>query len=1049
MSNAENNGESVKIESPTKLEQMGLIAWFAGNRVASSVIVAFLLIAGFMVGSKLVIHNLPEVKVNSVFVEVPVPGSTPREVQDDVIEQIENAVIGLSNVDQVLSTSREGLGRIKIDLDPQADKDVALNNIKNAINSLTRITNPSVEEPQITVLPWVSEVITLAISSNLLSESELRREAERLRSSLIVLPELTVIKLQGARDQQISIDINENEMQKYGISIADINRAVRSQSANLTAGQISTANGDITLQIDDKRTTGAEFEDVILITKANGSVIRLRDVAVVRDAFVDDPMLTELDGERAIFLRIQSIGDQSLRVINNAVKEHLRSYVVPDNVNVEILINRYSSTSERLERIIDNAIIGMALVFLCLVLIFDLRLAFWTTLGIPLSFAGALMLFPFFGLTINLMSLFALFLMIGIVVDDAIVVGESIATERKRSDSALSAAIKGTKIVAGPLIVGALTTILALMPMAFITEAAWQTFHVVTVVAILVLGVSLLDAFFILPSKLAFENKWSAPPLSRWSTQINDHVDAIRDNLVMNSVTWSLRKVWLVIGIGVLLVILSLVLLRTDIVRFVFVNNNSRVAEMIQAEITLPPGTAFESTVDVSRQFSEAAARINEEFDGVAIRSLSITVGSILAMRGDDNDINGSNLATIRAYLNKRPDRKIRIIDTAEAWQKFTSHISGIERLHFVKSELRARPSISYSVQHPEPEIMEQVAFMLSNEIDNTLGIFSAYDTLTLGTKQFSFELTPVAVAAGLTSATLGGQIRRRVFGAEVERFQRGFDEVRVIVKLSNDEINTITDITELEIGLPNGKIAPISELATLTEVQDFAELNRIDGEQAILVEAYTDLSVSTPSQVRRILENGIINQLRNQFPSITIEPGGDARSEARIYSQLAIILPLAIIAIFAVMAAFLRSFWKPFLVVLGIPIGFSGAVILHWILGYEFSFVSMLGIIAVSGVTVNDSLLLTDRYNNIKKEHGGLPTIAVVAAAARHRFRAVFLTGLTTILGISPLLYESSETLAYLIPFIVSMLGGLVFTLFFVIFLLPALIVLIDEKNE
>ena len=1049
MSNALNSGGAENIESPAELHRKGLIAWFAGNRVASSVIVVFLLIAGVMVGMKLVIHNFPEIKAQSIFVEVPVPGSTPREIQDDIVEQIENAVIGLISVDQVLSTSREGLAQIRIELDSQADENVVLSDVKNAITALTRLTHPHVEEPRITVLPWVNEVITIAVSSNLLSEIELRSEAERLRNSMIVLPELTLVELQGTRDRQISIEIDENTMREYGISIADIRRAIHSQSANLTAGEIRTANGDITFHIDENRMTGVEFEDVGLITKADGSVIRLRDVAVVRDAFVDEPVLTELDGERTIFLRIQSIGNQSLRVISDTVKDHLGSYAVPDNVHVEILTNRFRSASERLQRIVRNAIIGVVLVFICLVLIFDLRLAFWTTLGIPLSFAGALMLFPAFGLTINLLTLFALFLMIGIVVDDAIVVGDSIATERKRSGSVLSASINGTKIVAGPLIVGAITTIIALLPLLFIAENSWQIFNVVTIVAILVLGISLLDAFFVLPSKLAYDKKWSAPPLSRWSSRINVYVDAIRDNLVMNSVTWSLKKVWVVIGIGVLLVVLSLAMLRTDIVRFVLFNNNSSVAEMLQVEITLPPGTAFESTVDISRQFAEAAARVNKEFDGTSIKSLSITAGSILAMRGDDQDINGSNLATIRAYLNKRPDRKLLIVETADAWRYFTSHIPGIERLHFVTSEVRAKPSISYSVRHHDPDIMQEAALRLRGAIDKAPGVYGGYDTMTLGKTQFDIELTPVAEAAGLTSVTLGNQIRRRVIGAEIERLQRGYDEVRVVAKLPNDDLKTVADITRLEISLPNGKTVPISELATLTEVQDFAELNRIDGEAAILVEAYTDLYFTTPGQVRRSLESSIINQLRTQYPNITIAPSGGARSEARIFDQLSTLLPLTLIAMFAVIAAFLRSYWKPLLVVLGIPIGLSGAIILHWILGYEFSLISILGVVAVSGVTVNDSLLLTDRYNHLKQEHRGLPAIAVVAAAARHRFRAVFLTSLTTILGLSPMLYESSESLAYLIPFIVSMLGGLVFSLFFVIFLLPALIVLIDEKNE
>ena len=962
---------------------------------------------------------------------------------------MEEAIVGISGVSRVVSAARENTGRIEVELETFAGDEAVLNDVINAIDTIENFPPPNAEQPKIKLLRWANDVMTLFVSSGSVTEGRLRFAAEDLRDRLLALPGVSHVQLAGTRDKEIRIELGEEELRRHRLQIADIKRAIRRASLNLTFGELRTDAGGVVLQVVEKRKHGTEFKDVPLIAKLDGTVITLGDVASIHDSFVDEKVLTELDGVPVVLVRISASGRQSVKEISNAVSKFMESYDLPESISAGVWQDRVELTIERLTRIVGNAVIGAVLVFICLVSVFDLRLAFWTSFGIPLAFVGSLIFFAPADMTLNMGTLFAFFLMVGIVVDDAVVVGESIATERSGGGSALTAAISGARAVVGPLVVGAVTTLIALVPFLFITEGVWQLVRVIPFVALFVLAISLVEAFFILPAHLSHDRAWSLPPLSDFRGAVSAWLDGIRDSVVSGTVSWSVRHVWTALAIGAVVVACAVLLLRFEAVPVVFGEGRASVTNTVQVELRLPAGSPFETTLAAAERFRDAAQSVNDDLEGTSIRSVSIVVGRIVSTQPGDAELKGGNLATVRAHLYDRPVRIAEPSEIERAWRQSVGDVSGLEHVEFVTTRTKMRRNLAYSIRHDDPQALQDAARELRSALASVSGVYGIYDNLSPGKRQLEIELTPAGKAAGLSPALLGAQLRARIHGAEAQRIQRGREEVKVVVRYPAERRRSLSELAGMRIARPGGGKVPLSLVATLTEKQELAELTRIDGKRAAFIEAKADVAVITPIQARRIVEDGVVQELRAKYPGIGIERDGGARDEKRVFETLGALVPLAPIAMYAVMAAFLRSYWKPLVAAAGIPAAFAGAVPIHWILGWDFTFMSVFGIVAVSGVVVNDALVLLDRYNIIRRGNETIPAIAAAAAATRHRFRAVLLTSLTTVLGLSPLLYERSDALLFLVPFVASMPGGLVLSGAFVLFLLPAMVMIADGRRE
>ena len=1040
----------------------GLIAYFAGNPVAANLLMVFFIVGGLIAGSNLPLQNFPEIDLRSVTVSVRSPGSSPREVREDIVRRLEENVVGLPGVERVVAAAYEGLAQVTVELATFADAAAVLDDVQNAVDRIENFPPVSAEQPEIQYNRVEIEVLTLSVSSASATENELRLAAQALREGLLELPSVSQVTLVGTRDREISIEVSEVELRRNGLSINQITDAIRRASLNLTFGELRTDAGGLVLQTVSKRQFGEEFEDIPVITRLDGSILTVGEVAEIRDGFVDEDIITRVDGDPAILVRVDATGQQSIVTMGEDIRSWLASYQPPPNVEIGIWTDRAGDAVDTISSIVGNAVVGTILVLLCLVVFFDLRVATWITVGIPLSFLGSLIFFGMSGLTLNLGTIFAFFLMVGIVVDDAVVVGDSIAAEREGGKEALEAAVSGARAMVGPITIGAVTTMLAFIPLLFITPPRLQIVNVFPYVALFVLTVSLIEAFFILPAHLSHPGRWSLPPLSDIQHRAHLRLQTIRDMVVVPAVSWSVRRTWLAPVLGILLVLFALLLLRADVVRIVYFDEVLNASENIQADLTLPVGTPFEVTLAAAERFSDAALAVNDQGEGTAVEAVSIMAGNVVSRRTAEAGPNRSHLASVVVHLNERPIRRMSVLGIAGQWRENIGDVSYLESVAYYTQRTPSESGVAYALKHDDLDSLRAATNELTASMASMPGIYGISDNLVLGKRQFEIELTPAGRAAGLTPAGIGVQLRSSFHGAEVQRIQRGHDEIKVMVRYPRERRQSMRELASERIHRPgtgesrasppppaSGGEVPLSTVADLSERRELAALVSIDGQQTALVSAEADPALLTPLQARREINESFVPELLERYRNLRIEPHGSARTEGNLLGTLAVLIPLLLIAMYVLIAAFLRSYWKPVIAVAGIPIAFSGAVVSHWILGWDFSAMSLFGVIGVAGVIVNDALVLMDRYNVLRRESNTIPAIAAASAATRQRFRAVFLTSLTTILALAPLLYTRSEELMILVPFVVSMLGGLVFSGFFILCLLPSLVMVAEARTE
>ena len=1042
--------DTVPVTRPEAASRPGPIAWFAGNPVAANLLMLFFIVGGIVSGTHLAVQYFPPVDLRTVTVTVPFPGASPREVEEDVNRRIEESVIGLAGVERVVGTATEGLGRISIELANFADAGTVLNDVRTAVDGIENFPPVTADQAEVELRQLALEVMTLAVSSAAVSEHELRLAAEDVRDELLELPSVSQVQLQGTRDREISIELSEEELRRHNLTFSEISSIVQGASLNLTFGELRTEAGGVVLHTVSKRRYGEEFKDIPLITRLDGTIVTLGDVAEIRDGFVDEDVVTRFNGRPAVLVRIDATQAQSVVGMARKIKRWLAGHSPPEEVTVAIWSDRAQPSLNRLSAIIRNGLIGAILVFLSLALLFDLRVATWVTVGIPLSFVGSLIFFGPAGLTLNIGTIFGLFLMVGIVVDDAVVVGESIAAERERGGDSLEAAISGARAVVGPITVGVITTVLGFLPLLFITSINYQFVNVFPWVAFFVLLVSLIEAFFILPAHLSHKRRWSASPLSDVQDALRGWLDGVRDRIVVPAVSWSVRNITLTLACAALVVVAAVYLLRSETVRIIIFDKDADTSGNVQADLELPVGAPFDATLATAERFVSAGHAVNDQLGGTAIQSISIGAGSSASTGlGEKEAGNASHLAWVKLHLHERPIRTVSPAEIERLWRWHAGDVSYLEKVEYQTTRVQDRPSVAYALKHDDADVLRHAATELRSFMSGMPGLYEISDSLSLGKRHIEIDLTPAGEAAGLTPASLGRQLRANFNGAEVQRIQRGRDEIKVMLRYPAEHRRSLRDLANERILRPQSTEVALSTVARLTETREMPTLTRIDGKRAALVNAQADIATITPMQARRQIGEAIVPELLERYPGLKVEIHGAARDTRAMLETLGVTVPLVLLAMYALMAAFLRSYWKPLVAVVGIPIAFAGAVLGHWILGWDFTAMSMFGVVAVTGVIVNDALVLMDRYNTIRREHDAIPAVAAVSAAARHRFRAVLLTSLTTVLGLSPLLYERSDELVFLVPFVVSVLGGLVLSGLFILFILPAVVMIAEGRHE
>jgi multidrug efflux pump subunit AcrB len=1025
----------------------GIVAYFARNPVASNLVMVILLVGGLLAALGLTAQVFPTIDPGTVTISVAYPGATPSEVEEGITRRVEEAVFGIDGVDRVISRASENLGSVTLELKDFVDADKVRDDAEAAVQQLIDFPPEDAEQAKIVRAETLADVLTIVVSSEM-GERQLRRGAEAIEEELLALPGVSLVTLIGAKDYEIAIEITEASLRRYDLTMSEVANTIRRSSINLSSGEIRTRGGDLLLRTNTKGTTGKSFENIVLRAGSDGNVLRVSDVATIRDGFIDVDLINQFNGRESVFVKVQKSEAEDVLAIAEEIKAFLVDYTPPAGIDVSVWDDQTAILEDRVGLLLRNGLLGFALVFLFLVIMLDLRLALWVAMGVPISFLGAFLFFDAFDININMISLFALIIVLGIVVDDAVVVGENIIAEQELGKQGMEAAMDGVKGVFGPVMVGVLTTMAAFAPLLFVTGTFGQILGAVPVVVILVLGMSLIEAFLILPSHLANGGKWSRWPLDRIQDAVAGVVERFRNNILAPAVARAVRRRYLTLLGGISLLILAGSLVTSGAVRFIFFPDLE--SSSIRATVEFPVGTPFESTKSAADRLVAAANAVNAELDGVAFESISVTIGGQTRTGGGPGGGSGltvaSHLASVQIELGPEPPRTQSAKELERLWRTEVGEIPGVERLSYVADFFSGGADVEFELAHQDGKILELAVAELKASYETLNGFYEVQDSNSIGKRQFDINLTPTGEAAGLTPADVARQLRTNFFGEEVQRIQRGREELKVMVRYPEASRRSTADLFDARIRLVDGSEAPLSSVAQVTESRSYSAINRVDGLRIVSVSAQVDNAVTTPSIANAEITNQLVPLLKQQFPGLQIRQAGQGREQSEDLGALGRLTLVALLIIFALMASQLKSYTQPIIILAGVPFGAAGALVGHYLLGYTLSFISIFGMVALSGVVVNDSLVLVDRYNKLVDE--GWDNAEAIIEASRLRFRAIFLTTATTALGLTPMLFETSTQAQFLIPMAVSLATGIVFASVIILFLVPALVMIREDMR-
>ena len=1022
----------------------GLIGYFARNHVAANVLMLLLLGGGLFAASQIAIERFPHYDPRTITVTVPYPGASPAEVAEDINRRVEESVSGIVGIERVLSVAGEGFGQVTVEMNTFADPVDTLNSVRTAVDRIENFPPLNAEQPEVLRTTVARQVLTLSVSASGLSEDRLRLDAEALRTALLALPSVSVVSLQGVRDREISIELSEEALRRHALTVRGVANVVRQSSFNLSGGQLHTDAGDVLIGTFAQGTTAEEFKDVVVVARADGSVVRLGDIATLRDDFVEENLINEVDGRANVFVRIDAAIGQSTQDVGEEVKDFLASYIPPPGTEVTLWEDENQLIADRLSTIGRNVAIGVVLVFLALLVVFDLRLAFWIAAGIPIAFLGSIVFFDMAGMSINSLTLFAFFIAAGIVVDDAVVVGESIAKQRELGMRGADAAIAGVRAVAGPVTFGALTTAVAFFALYPLDDAWGQLFSASSVVIALVLAVSLIEVFCVLPAHLAGKRPWSLSPLAEWQAKARTALDEFVSGKLIHAIALAVRFPHLTLASGAALVAVVVGLVATGVIGYTAFPATTG-ADRLRATLTMPIGTRFEVTTAAARQLAAAAREADREAGG-AVDSVVLLAGQQLqstTYEGVGSHRSGNHLAMVDVMLS--PDRAVSAVDFQRLWRHAAGHVHGVRALSFAYAGAGAVFSspVSYALLHEDEDVLAQATADLKSVYNGIDAMEEVHDSMVLGKRRYDIQLTEAGIAAGLTAAQVAGQIHNAFFGVEAQRIQRGSDEIKVVVRYPEERRRSVRDLLDERITTPAGRV-PLSTVAHIEETRDYEEVLHIDRVRAATVTGWYDTDNTGSLQMSAQVDE-LLPALLERYPGLAVQEHGASRDATGMANTLAWSFPLALLVVYGLLASHLRSFAQPLLALATLPMVVVGAVLGHFVLGYDLTNPSLFGMIAATGVAVNDTLILLDRHNKIRARDAHMPAIAAIAAAARHRARAILLTTATTGIGLLPLLYDKSEITAFMVPLVISLGAGLVFASIGVLFLVPAMLILAE----
>ncbi len=1056
----------------------GGIAWFARNPVAANLMMVFIVMSGVIATSSVKEEVFPEIELDRVSITIPYLGAAPQEVEAGVVIRIEEAIQGIDGIKEIQSTASEGSASVMVELELGADARRVVDEVKNQVDAITTFPVET-EKPIVRELIARNQVTDISISGNT-DVFTLKAIAERVRDELSGLPEITQVDIVSAPPYEISIEVSETALRRHGMTFDQVADAVRRSSLDLPGGSVRTDGGEILLRTIGQAYRGNEYEDLVLWTQSDGSRLQLGDVATVVDGFAETDQQARFDRDTTVMVSVFRTGDQSALDIAAAVHGYVERTQprLPEGILLTIWQDQAEILSDRLTLMLRNGATGFALVFVVLALFLELRLAFWVSLGIPISFLGAIALMPGFDVSANVISLFAFILVLGIVVDDAIIVGENIYRHQEEHGDGMRGSIEGAREIAKPVVFAVLTTVAAFMPLMFVPGMMGKIFRVIPLVVVPCLLFSLIESLGILPAHLSHLPKRGAPgPWRRFqqifATGLKVFIRSVYQPLLETALRW--RYVTAAIGLSTLILTGGMVLGGWTSFHFF----PSIEADFMAASLTMPQGTPVDVTSQAVEKLEAGAARLRDRLERETgmdyFRHVSAAVGDQPMMSrgggpmGPMQVASAANLGEVTVELAPAETRAYTSEELGAMWRDMTDPIPEAVEVNFDMSMMSPGDDVDVQLAGPDLDRLRMAAEEVKRRLTAYAGVYEISDSFRAGKIEMQLGIKPAAETLGLTLQDLGRQVRQAFYGEEAQRIQRGRDDIRVMVRYPRDDRRSLGDLENMRIRTPNGAEVPFGQVAQVEPGRGFASIKRVDRNRAVNVTASVDPGLTTAGAVIADLQARILPEVLADYPGVFYTFEGAQAEQVEAVGGLQRGFFLALLMIFALLAVPLRSYVQPLIIMAAIPFGLVGAIWGHMVMGLDVTMMSMFGLVALTGVVVNDSLVMVDFINRSRSVHadlgrkvrqaGGQPPDhrefdsaglrLAIREAGSNRFRPILLTSLTTFFGLAPLMLERSMQAAFLVPMAVSLAFGVLFATFITLILVPTSYLIVDDMQQ
>lgn len=1040
-----------------------IIAWFVDNPVAANLLMGVILVGGLAALPAIQQKTMPDMQVDIVEVSVEYLGAAPEEVETGVCIRIEEAIAGIEGIDRISSVATEGACGVNVELLTGYPRDRALSDIKNKVDGIDTFPLEA-EQPLVNHYQIRHNELQIALSGPA-SERALKVHGERLRDGITANTSATQVELLNAREDEISIEVSEDSLQRHGLTFSRVVAAVRGSSIDLPGGSIKAAAGEILLRSAGQAYVGAEFENIVVLTHPDGTRVLLKDIANVVDGFEEDPRYANFDGENAVMVYVFRVGEQKVLDLVADVKGYVEKFAktLPDGLAVTVWRDGSGYLRDRLDVLIQNGIGGFSLVFVVLAFFLRLRLAFWVAIGVPISIMGALAIFPVFSVSIDVLTLFAFILVLGVLVDDAIVVGENIHTHQATGEDPVTAAKRGAQEVSKPVIFGVLTTVTAFAPMILSPGQTGQMFGTIGVVVTMCLFFSLLESQLVLPAHLAHHLRPDEPDdlerrglNARWKqlqATTSEALGGIADRYYGPALSRVLHWRYAAVATAIALLLLTAGILGSGRMSFSFFPKIE--ADYITAALSLPQGTPVETTAAAIAQLERAALQVKAELDrefpiegGSIVKHLLLSVGEQPSLQNGPavpNAGKGSHLGQVAIELESI--RPITAPEVVRRWRSAAPPIPEAEDLVFSSDYVSMGDPIHFELRSDDVNQLVVAAGRLKSELAAYPGVFDIGDSFRAGKQEIKLAILPAAEALGISLEDVARQVRRAFYGEEAQRIQRGRDDVKVMVRYPENERQSLADLGNLRIRTPAGGEVPFYSVARAERGYGFASIQRTDRRRMIAVTADVDQRFANANQVIADAERSVLPQLLADYPGLSYALEGEQREQEEGVAALGRSYAFALFLIYALLAIPLRSYVQPLIIMAVIPFGLVGAIVGHLLMGLEFSMMSLFGVVALSGVVVNSSLVLVDSVN--RRRSDGVALLDALRGAGVSRFRPIVLTSLTTFAGLTPLLLEDRLGARFLIPMATSLAFGVVFATAISLFLLPSAYLVLEDLQS